>query len=227
MYISILNSSRFTCKANRVDLWGWKFHLIRPPEPSLGVATTFGVEVMQVNQIWLTIADKLSNAMQHNVHRTIQIGSSFTLTSSRNSGMRSYRKCKGCNQTDKRAVKSVKLKSALKSIRPTNFHTLVNQGFCGRACALGQKCNQTETFQNVKHATAFEIRMKTILDKWTAYATVQYGKPNWKNVSISMGINQTTSQSTSQILSKLSKTAILNMHTKILTMAESRVQKGP
>ena len=42
-----------------------------------------------------------------------------------------------------------------------------------------------------------------------------------------MGINQTTSQSTSQILSKLSKTAILNMHTKILTMAESRVQKGP
>ena len=132
--ISILNSSRFTCKANRVDLWGWKFHLIRPPEPSLGVATTFGVEVMQVNQIWLTIADKLSNAMEHNVHRTIEVGSSLTLTSSGNSGMRSYRKCKGCNQTDKRAVKSVKLKSALKSIRPTNFHTLVNQGFCGRAC---------------------------------------------------------------------------------------------
>ena len=131
----------------------------------MGVATTFGVEVMQVNQIWLTITDKLSNAMQHN--RTIEIGSCFTMTSSGNSGMRSYRKCEGCNQTDKRAVKSVKLKSALKSIRPTNFHTLVNQGFCGSTCALGQKCNQTKTFRNVEHATAFEIRMKTISDKCT------------------------------------------------------------
>ena len=53
---------------------GLKVPLRRPLEPSLGVATTFGVEVMQVNQIWLTIADKLSNAMQHNVHRTIEIG---------------------------------------------------------------------------------------------------------------------------------------------------------
>ena len=177
--ISILNSSRFTCKANRVDLWGWKFHLIRPLEPSLGVATTFGVEVMQVNQIWLTITDNTrchALCTMYTVHTTIQMIYStsvcfgFTLTSrlsSRYSGMRGCKKCETCNQPDKRPVKSVKLRTALKSIRPTNFHTLVNQGFCGSTCALGQKCNQTKTFRNVEHATAFEIRMKTISDKGT------------------------------------------------------------
>ena len=61
----------------------------------------------------------------------------------------------------KRLVKLVKSKPALKSIRPTEFHTLVNQGFCRSACALRQKCNQTKSFQNLEHATAFQIRMKT------------------------------------------------------------------
>ena len=59
-------------------------------------------------------------------------------------------------------VKMVKSKPALKSIRPTEFHTLVNQGFCRSACALRQKCNQTKSFQNLEHATALQIRMKTV-----------------------------------------------------------------
>ena len=82
------------------------------------------------------------------IHGT-SVGSSFTLASrfsSENSGMRSCRKCETCNQADKRAVKSVKLKTALKSIRPTNFHTLVNQGFCGSACAFGPKEQSNEDF---------------------------------------------------------------------------------
>ena len=108
------------------------------------------------------------------VHTTIQMIYStsvcfgFTLTSrlsSRYSGMRGCKKCETGNQPDKRVVKSVKLRTALKSIRPTNFHTLVNQGFCGSACALAQKCNQPETFRN------FENMQRRFRSEWRPYWT--------------------------------------------------------
>ena len=139
-----------------MDLYleAWNFHLSRPLQPSLGVAATFGVEVMQVNQIWLTIIDSTwCHATMQMIYST-SVCFGFTLTSrlsSRYSGMRGCKKCETGNQPDKRPVKSVKVRTALKSIRPTNFHTLVNQGFCGSACALAQKCNQPETFRNFEN----------------------------------------------------------------------------
>ena len=134
----------------------------------------FGVEVMQVNQIWPpsqthrhTYNDdtKTNRNPPSPIHTSIvqcktmimffRIKLSFVVSSfaKDSSG--------GSMEMPKRLVKMVKSKPALKSIRPTEFHTLVNQGFCRSACALSQKCNQTKSFQNLEHATALQIRMKT------------------------------------------------------------------
>ena len=92
--------------------------------------------------------------MQHNRY-VCRIKLSFVVSSLYQRFLR--RKCKN----SKKLCEIDKSKPALKPIRPTEFHTLVNQGFCRSACALSQKCNQTKSFQNLEHATAFQIRMKT------------------------------------------------------------------